>query len=177
MNSICPDCGREVEIGEFPFCPHGFVAERNAQAFDPSVVWVSDTDGHFSYPGMANEPCPEGYHPLALTNLRQADRFVTEVNQRERTKAEEQREAYYERLDAQTKQRRDDFDARQRGNLDSRGEALLRAARAYADKRREATRARQRNLEQNFHIQVMSFDSSNRNSYSGPQTGWRQKKS
>lgn len=36
MTASCADCGREMQIGEYPFCPHGFpAANRKAQ----EVTW------------------------------------------------------------------------------------------------------------------------------------------
>jgi hypothetical protein len=172
----CSECGREIEIGDWPYCPHGALHEVHAQRFDPIVVWASNSDpDKFSFPGQANERCPPEYHRVEITNLREADRFVSRMNAIERAKAEASRDLNYQALDEQTKRRREDTMARIRGN--PKAEALFRAAREWADRRREEKRARHRNLDPHFHINVLSFDSGNRNSYSGPETGWRERKS
>ena len=148
--------------------------ERDARAFEPIVVWASDTDSRkYSFPGQADEPVAEGYHKVEITNLREADRFVQRINGIERAKAEATRALNYQALDEATKIRRENTVARIRGN--PRAEALFRAARDWADKRRAEKRSQQC-MDPNFHIQVLSFDSGNRSSYSGPETGWRERK-
>jgi hypothetical protein len=187
MTSICPECGQEVQIGEWPYCPHGSIYERNAQRWDPIVVWQSNSDGEkFSFPGQANEPCPEGYHRVEITDMRQADRFVSRMNAIERQKMEEARELRHTLDDAGVKDRRGEEDARGwamradgtkfyiRGN--GRAEALQRRVREWADQLRERRRSQHARLDPNFHIQVLSFDSGNRSSYSGQETGWRERK-
>ena len=98
---------------------------------------------------------------------------MNRINGIERAKSEATRALNYEALDEQTKIRREDTLARIRGN--PRAEALFRAARDWADKRRAEKRAKQ-SANPNFHIQVLSYDSGNRPSYSGPETGWRERK-
>ena len=182
----CAVCGHEIEFGQYPFCPHSAIRELNARRWDPMVVWASDTEpDKFSFPGQAGEPCPAGYHRIELTNLREADRFVARMNALERRKMEEARELRSTLDDAGIRDRRAEEDARGwamradgskfyiRGN--SRAEALQRAAREWADRRRGERRS-SRAIDPQFHINVLSFDSGNRNSYSGPETGWREKK-
>jgi hypothetical protein len=157
-------------------CPHGETRESNARRWDPIVVWESNTNpDHYSFPGQANEPCPAGYHRVELTDLTQADQFVNRMNEIERRKLEATRDLNHAALDEQTRRRRDDVMARIRGN--PRAEALFRQSREWADRVREAKRARHARLDPKFHIQVLSFDSGNRNSYSGAETGWRERKS
>lgn len=183
----CPACGAELEIGAWPFCPHGSTHEGNARRFDPIVVWQSNRDPNkFSFPGQSNEACPSDYHRVEITNLRQADQFVSKMNAIERRKLEAERDLRHTLDDAGIKDRRAEEDARGwamradgtkfyiRGN--SRAEALRRRVREWADKNREARRARHPRSEANFHINVLSFDSGNRTSYSGPETGWRERK-
>jgi hypothetical protein len=174
--TTCSVCGQELNIGDYPFCPHAPLRESNAQRFLPIVVWQSNSDADkYSFPGQANEHCPEGYHRVEITNLSQADRFVTRMNELEREKAESTRDLSYQALDEQTRRRRADIAARISGN--ARAEALFRQVREYADRSRERKRARHARLDPRFHIQVLSFDSGNRSSYSGPETGWRERKS
>lgn len=172
----CESCGVVLHIGDWPYCPHGPVRELNARAFEGIVVWESDSDpDKLSFPGQAGERVPEGYHAIEITNLHEADALVRRVNRIERVKSELDRSLNYQALDERIKLRRAEFDAKTRGNLSPQAEALLRASREWADKRREQKRSRH-STEPNFHIQVLSFDSGNRNSYSGPETGWREKK-
>ena len=188
---ICEVCGQELQVGDWPFCQgarnsHGPIRELNARRFESIVVWQSNSDPEkFSYPGDVHEAPPEGYHAIEITNLPQADRFVHEVNRIERVKSEQSRQMRYTLDDAGVKDRRAEEDARGwvmrgdgtkfyvRGN--ARAEALQKAVREWADKRREQKRSRH-SSEPNFHINILSFDSGNRNSYSGPETNWRERK-
>jgi hypothetical protein len=97
------------------------------------------------------------------------------MNRIERQKMEATRDLNYQALDEQTRRRRADVAARISGN--PRAEALFRQVREWTDRQRQAKRAKHSRLDPRFHIQVLSFDSGNRNSYSGPETGWREKKS
>ena len=190
--TICPVCGLELHIGDWPMCGspggHQPLRERQARRFEPIVVWQADQDpDRYSYPGQADEPCPQGYHRVEITDLPQADKFVARVNSIERRKMEQARDLRQALDDAGVKDRRSEEDARGwvmradgskfyiRGN--ARAEALQRAARQWADRRRDQKRSGQRHLDPHFHIQVFSFDGGHRNSYSGPETGWRERKS
>lgn len=174
----CSECGVELQIGDWPYCVspggHSRLRERDAREFEPIVVWASDSDpDKYSFPGQPNEPVAEGYHKVEIANLREADRFVQRINEIERSKSELTRSLNYEALDAAVKRRREDTLARIRGN--PRAEALYRTAKEWADKRRAEKRAKH-SMEPNFHIQVLSYDAGNRPSYSGPETGWRERK-
>lgn len=185
---ICSQCGMQICIGDWPYCPHGSTHRDNAQHFDPIVVWQSNTDSEkFSFPGQSNETCPPEYHRVEITNMRQADQFVSKMNAIERRRMEETRDMRHVLDDAGVKDRRAEEDARGwavradgskfyiRGN--SRAEALQRRVREWADKLRERRRGQHPRLDPQFHINVLSFNSGNRSSYSGPETGWREKKS
>lgn len=188
MTITCSACGAELEIGDYPFCPHGSVFQGNARGFDPIVVWESNAEpGKFSFPGQSGERVPEGYHKIEITNMRQADRFVGRMNDQERQKLEAERDLRYMADDMGVRTRRAEEDARGyairadgtkfyiRGN--TRAENLQRAARAWADKIRERRRAAHARIDPQFHNNALSFDSGSRNSYSGPETGWRERKS
>jgi len=173
--TLCRECGQELHIGDYPFCPHGSIYEQNAQRFDAIVVWQHNSEpDKYSFPGHANESCPADYHRVEITNLREADRFVTRMNAIERAKMVTTRDLNYQALDEQTKRRREDIAARIRGN--AKMEALFRQAREWTDRSKERKRSRHRSLDPHFHIQVLSYDSGNRNSYAGPETSWREQK-
>ena len=183
----CKECGQEVFIGDWPWCPHGSVRGGNAARFDPIVVWQSNADpDKYSFPGQPNEPVPDGYHKVEITNLREGDHFVSRFNELERRRLEGGRELRRTLDDAGVKDRRAEEDARGyvvradgskfyvRGN--ARAEALQRAARIWADKLRERRRAQHSRIDPHFHSNVLSFDSGNRSSYSGAETNWRERK-
>lgn len=174
--SICSQCGHELAIGDWPYCPHGSIYEQNAMRFESIVVWQSNTDSEkYSFPGRSNEPCPPDYHRVEVTNLRQADQLVRRVNDIERRKMEETRDMRYALDDAGIRERRRNEDAA--GLNSHRAEALRRRVREWTDKLRERRREAHPRIDPHFHINVLSFDSGNRTSYSGPETKWREKKS
>lgn len=37
MSCACDKCGKELQVGEFPFCPHGFL-ERPLAVIDDQIV-------------------------------------------------------------------------------------------------------------------------------------------
>lgn len=177
----------EVVIGDWPFCPHGLVGGANARRFDDIVVWQSNADpDKYSFPGQPNEPVPDGYHRVVISNLREGDRFVGRFNELERRRLEQERDMRYALDDAGVKDRRAEEDARGwvmradgtrfyvRGN--ARAEALQRAARIWADKLRERRRAQHSRIDPQFHNNALSFNSGNRSSYSGAETNWRERK-
>lgn len=172
----CSACGCELEIGDWPYCPHGALYERSARRFSPIVVWKSNSDPEkFSFPGQADEAVPDGYHRVEITNLREADQFVARFNAIERRKLEGERDSRRALDDAGIRARRREEDAR--GAVNPRAEALRRRVREWADSVRERRRGQHTRIDPQFHINVLSFDSGNRNSYSGPETGWRERKS
>lgn len=176
--TVCSDCGQELQIGSWAWCPHGSVFPETAQRFDPIIVWQSNIDSaKYSFPGQANEPVPKGFHTLEITNMRQADQFVSRFNHIERQKLEAERRERYALDDAGVKQRRYEEDAlgKLRGN--SRAEALQRRVREWADKQRDRRREMHPRIDPHFHNNALSFFSGNRASFSGPETSWREKKS
>lgn len=185
--ATCKECGQEVVIGDWPYCPHGSVFPETARRFDPIIVWQSNADGNkFSFPGQPNERVPDGFHKVEITNIREADKFCARMNGIERQKMEEIRATRYALDDQGIRERRANEDARGyveradgskfyiRGN--SRAESLQRAAREWADKLRERRREAHPRIDPRFHNNALSFDSGNRSSYSGEETGWRERK-
>lgn len=61
--TICDECGKELEIGDFPFCPHGKVPKYFNKPFVP--YW----DEHIS---------PDG--PIYITSHRQRTRELKRNN-------------------------------------------------------------------------------------------------
>ncbi|HEY6373868.1 MAG TPA: hypothetical protein VIX37_25070 [Candidatus Sulfotelmatobacter sp.] len=174
--TVCLECGVTFGIGDWPFCPHQSVLPERAKHFDSIVVWQSNSDSEkYSFPGQANEPVPEGYHKCELNDLRSADKFIARMNAIERRKLEAERDQRYALDDAGIRERRRNEDAS--GAVNARAEALRRRVREWTDKVRERRREAHPRIDPNFHINVLSFDSGNRNSYSGPETGWRERKS
>ena len=170
----CKECGAEVVIGDWPWCPHGLIREANAKRFDDIVVWQSDSDpDKYSFPGQAGESVPDGYHKIVISNLRQSDQFVSRFNDLERQRLQSERDMRWAIDDAGIRERRAAEDAR--GAVSTRADAMRRAVREWADRRRDARRRSK--IDPQFHNNALSFDSGHRNSYSGEETGWRERKS
>lgn len=162
------------------FSHPGEIQPHNAQRFSPILIHQSLTDpNQFSFPGSSSDPCPSGYRPIAITNIREAEKWTKRINQLESSRAAELRDMNREYFEERTLIRRQEVDAKMRQTgLDSSGRArfLRDMARRVADLR-HAKNFGPKAMNANFHINALEFDSSNRNSYSGPETNWRQRKS
>ena len=175
--NICPQCGEELEVGDWPFCGspggHGSVYSRDALAFEPAVVWQSISDSErYSFPGSSTEPCPAGYRPIALDSIRKADRFTREFNAQERERLSGERAIEKAYWDERIKQARADRRAQLGHNPQAL--ALMEAVARYRDAKRE--RKYGRKIEPNFHLQALEFDAGNRQGYSSKETNWRDRK-
>ncbi|MGH9438617.1 MAG: hypothetical protein ACRD22_12180, partial [Terriglobia bacterium] len=78
--AICASCGGELDIGSWPFCKsrsnplgHASTMERNAQHFDPVVVFRKP-DGSYSIPGR-DKSTPPGCERVELRTLREVRQF------------------------------------------------------------------------------------------------------
>lgn len=160
----CPECsGSACRVYTYP-------GERTAKAFDPIVVWVADDDpNRISVPGDANEPVQYGYHKVEIASLAEADRWANRMNAIETAKVREDRERERMQWDEITRERRADIRARIGSN--PRAQALFKAVQEYVDRKRE--RRYSKSLDARVHFQVTSFDASNREGWSGPETGWK----
>ena len=173
--ATCKECGAEVFIGDWPWCPHGTVHESNARRFDDIVVWQSNADPEkYSFPGQANERVPDGYHKIVISNLRQGDQFTSRFNDLERQRLQTERDQRWALDDAGIRERRANEDAL--GTVSTRADALRRSVREWADRRREEMRKKHSRIDPQFHNDALSYNSGNRNSYSGEETGWRERK-
>jgi len=165
---VCSHCGHELQVGEWPYCPHPSVNGTFAAGFDPVVVH-RDAAGNIRYPANIHAPVPEGYQRVELRTVNEVRRFEQEVNQRERVKADQhlsQREAQFS---AQQSSRRSDLRGKMR-NMSAFGQDFARHAMDRTDNRRSAPR------EVGFHLDVFSNDSSNREVHRDARTDWKGRK-
>jgi hypothetical protein len=140
---------------------------------NPITVWESNVaPGTYSFPGRSDEPVPDGYHTVSLTNMREADRFVSKFNESERERITTERAAEKAYFDDRIKQRRSDTLARLSSN--HRAVAMMKAVAELRDKKRE--NKYNRKIDPHFHIQALSFDAGNRQGYSSAETSWRDRK-
>ncbi len=77
----CSQCGDEIFIGSWPFCPHGYAGESNAQHFEP-VVYFQSPSGHRIFPGRTSEAAPAGYVRHELRTIRQVRNFERDENRK-----------------------------------------------------------------------------------------------
>jgi len=171
---ICEVCNHDIQIGDYPFCPHGSIRNAHAQGFDPIVVHVSQ-DGNYRFPGSVDAPVPEGYRKVEIRTIQEADRVSREVNASE--------DATLRSVQAQTETNRLATRARNREFMDSIRHKLSPAAQQYLDRAREymaqkdQRRTNSRPRSTNFHFDVFAHDSSNREAHSDERTGWKSRKS
>lgn len=178
MNTVCGTCGQTLEIGDYPFCPHGRPYNKQAKNFDPIIVHQDAVTGEYSFPPSSSDPAPPGHKTHVITNMREAERLTRDVNARERSKVVDKMENNRLYFEEQTKQRRDNIDSiiASRG-LSGPARRLMDIARQRTDDKRNRKYSSARSLEPNFHIQALEFNVSNRQPHAGPQTGWKDRKS
>ena len=92
-DDICPKCGQKIEIGMYPYCKgnkedHILYRRRDAQPFEPTVYFVNES-GDIRFPANDDAKPPKGFEKREIVNLREADKFMKEVNYRENAKAEQ----------------------------------------------------------------------------------------
>jgi hypothetical protein len=80
--TICTDCGVELSIGDWPFCPHGSLRSSDAERFIPPVVFRNPSAGdqEFMVPGRSDQQPPPGYERVELKTRAQIDRFCKEYD-------------------------------------------------------------------------------------------------
>lgn len=164
---ICPDCNQPLQIGDWPYCPHGSTRPEWAQRFDPIVIHRS-ADGKYRFPMAADAPVPEGYQKVELTTRRQVEAIEREVNQRERIQFQEhahrQREAsneFWRRQNAELRERAKSFSPEGQAAVEYLLEKQAREDRGLP------------NYDPGFHVEIMHNYSSNREGHDDARTGWK----
>jgi hypothetical protein len=169
----CKDCGHELQIGDYPYCPHGSIYSEHAQRFAPIVVHRT-ADGVYSFPASVDAVVRGGYDKVEIRTLREADRITREINQHEDAKLGEVQQQSDANRQA-TRARNQAFMNNLRNKMTPQGRRFLDQARAYQalkDKARENSRPRSAN----FYIDVFANDSSNREQHRDERTQWRGRK-
>lgn len=168
----CSSCGKEMEIGDYPFCPHESIYHQNSLHFDPIVLHRDPTSGEYSVPAHNRDPTPAGYERIEITNMRDADKHIRHMDTRARSEMADKRDLNRMYFEERTKERRERVDRLlSSGAFSPRARYLAEKVREFADKKRE--RKYNRSLDPRTHFQALSFDSSNRMSYSSRETGHR----
>jgi hypothetical protein len=164
--TTCSQCGAELQIGDFPFCPHGSIYAQTAQHFDPIVVHQAP-DGSYSFPASVDAPVRPGYVKVEIRTLREADRITREVNSREDAAIRQQHHVEQ----AQREAKRSEY----RAQLDRAKERFSPKGREFAEKMREYVNSKRRPGpgSANFHIDVFANDRSNREVHRDARTDWK----
>ena len=178
---VCSFCGAPLQIGEWPFCPHGFSREGDALRVAPILVYQNPATGQFWFPGSNNDPtdCPSvesGFsRRLEITSIREMERLESSMN----AQLNEERTAMLSYEHQAHDERRRELRASVDAQLEARGLGNSRIrdlTRRYIDQRIAQRRQAQLSRRPNFHIQVLAFDASNRQGHADERTGWKERK-
>jgi hypothetical protein len=171
--TTCTECGKEIDYGAWPFCPHESTRQQAAQHFDPIIVHLAP-DGSYRFPAATDAKVPEGYRKIEIRSIQEADRISREVNSQE--------DATLRNVQRQTETGRSLTRSRNRAFMDSIRHKLSPAGREYLDRAREYVALKDRERENskprsvNFHMDIFSNDSSNRERYADERTAWKGRK-
>lgn len=170
--TICPKCGAELELGDWPYCEapggHGSIHRMRVQGFDPVVIH-RDAQGNIRYPAHSEAPVPAGFQKVELRTVAEVRRFESEVNMVERVKADQslsQRERAFSEKQAEARR-----DLRSRmAHMSEFGKDFARHAMENTNQRRPKSR------DVGFHVDVFSNNSSNRETHRDALTDWKGRK-
>jgi hypothetical protein len=160
-------CGWDGCMQKAQYIPSFYYSSHAAQCFSPVVVH-KDSEGNVRFPGHADAPVPPGFQKVELTDVHQIRKFESEVNKRDRERAEKFHEAKATLLNGQLKENRRVMEELVK-NFTPRG-------RRFYDKMREVSEAKQssagRPIDPGFYIEAFTQDSSNRDGYRDAKNNW-----
>ena len=167
---VCSSCGKELAIGDYPYCPHESTFRQNALHFDPILVYELPNGEHY-YPGRNDgSQAPEGGKPIYLTTIQQADRFVNNVNAKMQGELNLRIEANRVHREMLVKKNREELYAA----LDRKGISRKAADEIIKDRDERREKANfARTQRPDFQIEVFSKDASNREAWADQDTNWR----
>lgn len=163
----CPTCGRLLDYGDYPFCPHGQTGSAYAQRVAPIVVFRKP-DGTYSIPGTNWSPTPKGAERVELRTLREIRQVQREINattEREYTEKLQGRESFYNQARAES-----------RAELKARMKDMTPAGRRFAElamARTDRILAQRRTEMPTAFFHVTEYDSSNRERQRDESTQWK----
>lgn len=170
MSNVCELCNKELQVGDWPHCPHESTRPEYAQRFRP-IIYFKSPDGRLQFPMASDSPIPPGYERVEITTTREAARFEREMNQRERADYEQhkhrEREAaneFWREQNAELKRRAAHFSPEGRHAVD-----YLLQQHAEQDRLPKS-------YDPGFHIDIMHNDRSNRMPHDDARTGWRDRR-
>lgn len=166
--SNCQQCGEPIEIGDWPYCPHGSTVGRFAQGFEPVIVH-RDADGNVRLPANRNAPVPEGFERVELTNVNQVRQLEGKMNADSKRQWEQWKERESEHFSELQREGRRELRERMK-HMSPMGRMFAEYAMARNDRRSQP------GYEPNFFVEVFSMDASNREAWRDAETGWRARK-
>lgn len=166
---FCSTCNHEMEIGDYPFCPHESIYPQDAQGFSPVVIH-KDAKGNIRFPGNSNAPVPDGFQRVELTNVREVRKLEREVNSFELGRAENNRHKQRAVAEGERMERRAKFKELVQ-TFSPRGRQFAEAMMTARD--RHKTRLDRPITDMGFRVDAFSNDSSNREHYRDEATGWK----
>jgi len=132
----CDNCAQELQIGDWPFCPHGSTTMTSSFTDKPIVVY-KDGSGNVQFPGRADEKLPKrlaklGFEKVEMTP-HEARRFGKQMNSLERIKMEKHLSAMQAAYAHVHKEQREELRVAMR-HMSPLGRDLAQAAIERADR-------------------------------------------
>lgn len=170
--TICNKCGVALVIGDYPFCPHGSIYNKDAQTASATVVF-RNKEGEHRFPGRDTDRPPRGFERIELRTQRQRDAFEREVGKKETARLRDieysRREAYKQTF-AMHKDRLIEIKNRSQSPHTKR---FVDLCLQDAERRMEANVTK---AESGFMIESNHIDASNRMAWMDKDTGWKPRK-
>lgn len=165
----CDDCSHIMRVGDYPFCPHESICQRDAQATVPTVYFKA-ADGTLRFPGRADAKTPKGYERIEVRTPRERDHLYREMDSADRRRYEAHQERLASTYGAIENRDRSELRAEME-RMSDKGRAVAQAAMDYYDKRDGYKPYSGGN-----YVESWEYDSSNREGHNDTDTGWRKRK-
>ncbi len=165
----CSDCGKKLHKGDWPYCPHGNIWNRDAQVAAPTVVF-RNKNGKYRFPGRSNAPTPKGYQRIELSTQRARDKFEREYGAIETAKLREN--WYQEQANWEQTLKHNMPGLEKLRDMSPLGKQYYDQCMADIERRR----AQPPPDSAGFHIETNHFYSQSRDSWCDKDTGWKDRK-
>ena len=167
---ICSKCQAELPVGSWPWCPHDRAYGREAQPFDPVVVY-RNPDGSYGVPGQSTDPTPAGSERVELRTIRDLERVQREMTMRARAEAVAALSSEQAAMNKVKSGLHAELRAAMR-HMDNRARAFAEAALERSESKPE-----RRPPDGSVSIEVLNKDASNRQGWRDERTGWKERRS
>ena len=165
----CPDCGKCLCVGDWPWCPHEATTRQRVQ-LEPIVVFRRP-DGRMVFPGSNRDKTPKGCERIVLDTLPAMEKFERQYNETLRRESSDKR-AFHDAAFAEgMKARRSEL-----RQAMSRMHPLARAIAEAAMKKTDEGLSRRTNGEFRSYFPVLHYDSSNLEPHRDAATDWKERR-